>query len=263
MTATPETQGARWWNVLRFAVSRPSALPVLAHKISKRLRGEHDRGSPENDTWLASHSKTADEVASAIDPELWREAAEFASEFRRRAETILQEIPFELGGGGDYQFLYWLTKLLKPDVVVETGVAAGWTSAAFLKAMQVTGHGRLYSSDLPYFRLPDPERFVGVLVEPELRANWELHLEGDEINLPRILAKVEQADIFHYDSDKLRSGREFAVGLVRQKLAPGGLIIMDDIYNDSWFKDYVTKNSLPFTVIESRYGIIGEIPRPA
>jgi len=66
-------------------------------------------------------------------------------------------------------------------------------------------------------------------------------------------------DLFHYDSDKMASGREFAVKLVGPKLAPTGSIIMDDIWNDDWFRNYVTASGLPHCVIDGRYGVIGEL----
>ena len=261
MSTRPGEQRTNWVNVLRFVLSRPSRFPVLAHKIAKRLRGENDRGSAENDAWLAEHSTTAEQLAKRYDAGLWAESAQFDQAFREHAQRILSDIPHDLGGGGDHRFLYWLTRFLKPKVVLETGVAAGWSSRAFLLALRENGAGGLYSSDLPYFRLPDPERFVGILVEPELRGDWTLKMEGDETNLPAILAEVPQVDIFHYDSDKMRSGREFAISLVQEKLGPNGIIVMDDIHNDDWFKDYVTERRLPFAVIEGRYGIIGSLDR--
>lgn len=261
MTLNPGEQPTNWLNVLRFVAANPSRIPVLAHKVLKRLRGENDTGSAENDAWLREHSTTAEAIASRYDPELWREAGEFEVANRIHAERSLDQIPHDLGGGGDHRFLYWLTRHTKPKVIVETGVAAGWSSRAFLEALKRNGEGKLYSSDLPYFRLPNPERYVGVIVEPELRAGWSLYLEGDEANLPRILSQVEQVDIFHYDSDKMRSGREFAMSLIRQKLAPNGIVVMDDIFNDDWFNTYVTTKNLPFAVVEGRYGIIGSLER--
>lgn len=250
-------------NVLRFIARKPSRAPVLADKIAKRLRGETDAGSVENDTWLAEHSTSAEAVALRLAPQLWEEATRFDADLREHARSVLGKIRYDLGGGGDHRFLYWLTRYLEPQVIVETGVAAGWSSRAFLTALEKNGSGRLYSSDLPYFRLPDPDRFVGVLVESDLRENWTLLLEGDQANLPRILDQVPRVDIFHYDSDKMASGREFAVALVRDKLARGGVMVMDDIFNDDWFRNYVTVNRLPFTVIERRYGIIGSLERAA
>jgi hypothetical protein len=138
-------------------------------------------------------------------------------------------------------------------------VAAGWSSRAFLAALESNNRGRLYSSDLPYFRIPQPERFVGILVEPDLRGRWELQLQGDQVNLPRMLSSIEQVDLFHYDSDKMWSGRNFAMKLVGQKLATTGIILMDDINNDSWFRTHVTSRKLPFIVLDRRFGIIGEL----
>lgn len=262
MAAKPGEHQTNWMNVARFVLSSPARTRVLAHKVMKRLRGENDRGSAENDAWLAAHSTTAEALANRYEPSLWEESGEFDMEFRKHASALLAKIPHDLGGGGDHRFLYWLTRFIQPQHVIETGVAAGWSSRAFLVGMRKNGLGKLYSSDLPYFRLPDPERFVGVLVEPELRANWVLELDGDEVNLPRILDRVPQVDIVHYDSDKMRSGREYAIDLIAPKLAPDAIIVMDDIHNDDWFKNYATASGLPFTVIESRYGIIGRLERP-
>jgi predicted O-methyltransferase YrrM len=261
VTVNPGEQPTNWLNVLRFVAANPSRVPVLVHKVLKRLRGENDGGSAANDAWLRENSTTSEVLARRFDPVLWDEAGEFDADNRAHARRILDQIPHDLGGGGDHRFLYWLTRYLQPQVIVETGVAAGWSSRAFLSALRKNGAGKLYSSDLPYFRLPKPERFVGVLIEPELRTDWSLHVEGDEVNLPRILAQVSQVDIFHYDSDKMRSGREYAMSLVTEKLSPGGIIVMDDIHNDDWFRTYVTSKDLPFAVVAGRYGIIGSLER--
>lgn len=259
MTPRPGEQPTNWANVAKFVMSRPSRLPVLARKVLKRLRGETTQGSPENDAWLAANSVSAEDIARPLDAKLWEEAEAFGAELEKHARKVFAGIDHDLGGGGDYRFLYWLTRYRRPSVVVETGVAAGWSSQAFLSALKMNRKGRLYSSDLPMFRLPDPERFVGILVEPDLREDWSLELDGDEVNLPRILAKVGTIDIVHYDSDKMASGRDFAIGLLKPRLSPGGIIIMDDIFNDDWFRNYVTCAGAPFHVVDRQYGIIGDL----
>ena len=246
-------------STLRFVASNPSRAPVLAGKLLKRLRGESDRGSPANDSWLAKNSVSAEEVARALDAALWEEAEQFGRDFEILAKSILDEIPHTLGGGSHYRFLYWLTRYMQPLVVLETGVAAGWSSRAFLAALDGNGQGKLCSSDLPYFRIPRPERFVGILVEPALRGRWELQLEGDEVNLPRMLSSIEKVDLFHYDSDKMLSGRDFAMKLVGQKLAARGIVVMDDINNDNWFQMHVMARRLPFLVLDGRLGLIGDL----
>lgn len=262
MTLRPGEQPTNWVNVARFVLSRPSLLPVLARKVIKRLRGESTQGSPENDAWLAANSVSAEEIARPLDSKLWEEADAFAARLEDHARKIFKQIEHDLGGGGDYRFLYWLTRYRRPKVVLETGVAAGWSSAAVLTALNKNRKGRLYSSDLPMFRLPNPERFVGILVEPELREKWVLELDGDEANLPKILGQIDRIDILHYDSDKMASGRAYAIDLLRPRLAPDGIIIMDDIFNDDWFRNYVTATRVPFKVVNREYGIIGEIALP-
>lgn len=255
----PRQQLRQLINTVRFALANPSRLPVLAGKVIKRLRGEAVQRSPENDAWIAASSVAAEKLATSWDAALWDEAGRFAVEQLRHAEPILKNVPFKLGGGSQHRFLYWLTRYKRPKTVVETGVAAGWSSRAFLAALEKNRRGKLYSSDLPYFRIPDPERFVGILVEQGLRRRWSLEIEGDQVNLPRILAEVSSVDLFHYDSDKTESGREFGVKLVREKLSSDGIIMMDDIADDSWFRNYVTSNSLPHLVIDGRFGLIGSL----
>ena len=46
--------------------------------------------------------------------------------------------------------LYALCRKLKPDVVVETGVASGVSSSYILCALHENEHGQLYSIDVPW-----------------------------------------------------------------------------------------------------------------
>jgi predicted O-methyltransferase YrrM len=256
----PGEQKTNPFNIARFLVSHPRSAGVLVRKVLRRIRGR--RGDQAaNRAWLAQHTQDAAQLAHAFAPQLWEEAQAFGAELRDRAEPIIRAIPYDLGAGGDYEFLYWLTRLRKPETVIETGVSAGWTSQAFLAAMERNGRGTLYSSDFPFFRLPDPESVIGCVVEPRLKHRWRLFLDGDEVNLPKILRLVPSVDLLHYDSDKTYQGRAYAVNLIRPRLAPEGLIVMDDLSNNAWFKDEVTDQELPFAVFgePARFGVIGEI----
>ena len=109
--------------------------------------------------------------------------------------------------GERHAFSCFLTRLLTPDVIVETGVADGWSSHAFLAGSNDNGAGHLYSSDFPYFRESDPERTIGRLVPAELKGRWTLLTAGDEKNMPQVLDSVTSVYLFHYDSDKRPVGR--------------------------------------------------------
>lgn len=83
------------------------------------------------------------------------------------------------------------------------------------------------------------------------------------MNLPQILDKVGTIDIFHYDSDKSYSGRDFAVSLVTPNLSPNGLILMDDIQDNSYFYDYVETRQIHewnvFNFNGKYVGLIGKL----
>ena len=153
-----------------------------------------------------------------MDPAIWKEAKAFARRQREYAAKKLSGLGLDLGGGGAYDLLYFVTRLLRPTTVVETGVAAGFSSRAFLTALRENGQGQLHSSDFPYFRIERPERFVGYLVEPDLRDDWDLHILGDHKNLPLIAGKAETIDLLHYHSDKSYAGRSYALQLLSDHL---------------------------------------------
>jgi hypothetical protein len=75
---------------------------------------------------------------------------------------------------------------------LETGVAAGYSSCAFLEAMNKNKIGKLFSSDFPYFRIPNPDQYIGILVDKKYKKNWKLFLDGDERNIIKIKKKLKK-----------------------------------------------------------------------
>jgi len=248
-------------NVLMQAMN-PVRRRVMLKQLQTRLVDERGQLSkPVNLNWIRSHCTSFETLANELDPTLWEEARRFSAALEIDAEEILREAGYKLGGGGAYPFLYFLTRYAKPDCIVETGVAAGFSSCAFLSAIEANGRGRLYSSDFPYFRLPNPETLIGVLVKGHLRRHWELYLEGDATNLPRIINTVDRINIFHYDSDKSYSGRKAAISMVETKMDNNEILLLDDIQDNSQFHDYVTTSgAASWRIFEFRgkqFGMIG------
>lgn len=237
--------------------------PVILRKLKSRAFERPSKREMElNLLWLDDVSEEFEPLAKALDADLWSESRAFGKRLRECAERKLRELDVHFGGGGYYELLYFITRHLRPRVVVETGVAAGFSTQAFLKAMEVNHQGRLHSSDFPYikqFRLENYEQHIGILVEEKLRGRWELYLEGDRKNLPRIVAKVPEIDIFHYDSEKWYSGREFALSTISEALVNDGIIIMDDIQDDSFFRDYVEGAGWPWNVFKYSGKYVGAL----
>jgi predicted O-methyltransferase YrrM len=244
-------------NVLANALN-PKMRPEMIRKLFIRPRygfKEHLQALE----WAAKRVQHIEEWAHQREPLLWNESERFANELRMTSSGILQLLAsrgVDLGGGGSIELLYFMVRLRQPNLVLETGVAAGWSSWAILAALERNGSGRLKSSDFPYFRIQDPERYIGILVPDDLKHRWDFAVEGDRKNLSTLLTDSDRVDLVHYDSDKSRPGRDWFVKAVEPYLSPGAVLIWDDIEDNLAFRDH--SQLMPETyVLKTLDGIVG------
>ena len=206
------------FNLLKNSV-KGGYLKVMITKLFKRLE---QNTSSESIQWAKKNvSYSTEKFCKFIDKNLWEETLFEMNVLKNDANKILSEIQVDLGGGGNYFLLYFLVRKVNPQVVVETGVAAGWSSLSILRAFQKSGFGKLYSSDFRYFRLNQPENYIGIVTKKEKNLlSWDLDVSGDRVALPSIKSKVGKLkiDFFHYDSDKSYSGRSMAFNVLKGKL---------------------------------------------
>ena len=222
---------------------RPKRFLVMIEKLYRRFFDVQGNLSNKNNLdWITSNCSDFTELAYKHDPLLWEESLLECKKIEKKANEKLKKIDYKLGGGGAYPILYFITRYTKPLYVVETGVAAGYSSFSFLSAIDKNGVGRLYSSDFPYFRIPSPEKLIGFIVDESLKSKWELYIDGDKLNLPKIVEQINRIDIFHYDSDKSYKGREVAINIIKGKLHNESIFLMDDIQDNSFFYDYINKH---------------------
>lgn len=111
---------------------------------ANRMRSHTSAGA-----WAQREAKDVTALLAALDADLWAESQVFAKAFEPEARRRLSALGLPLGGAGHYPLLYFLSRLRRPAVVVETGVAAGWSSVAILEALEANQGGTLYSSDFP------------------------------------------------------------------------------------------------------------------
>lgn len=137
---------------------------------------------------------------------------------------------------------YCLCRITKPNLVVETGVADGFSTSFILQALEKNGFGRLYSVDLP--NQPGQEvqkgKLTGWLVPESLRARWELILGPSREKLPQLFTRLKKIDIFYHDSDHSYENMCFEFNLSFPYVNDGGLIIADDITDNNSFNDFCT-----------------------
>lgn len=177
------------------------------------------------------------------------------------AEKLAAKSQVKMGGAGAMNFIYTVARYLKPACVIETGVAYGWSSLAFLAAMSENSDNRLISVDMPYVKTGN-EPWVGVVVPDRFRKNWTLIREPDRNGLKKAIKLAGgPVDICHYDSDKSYWGRRWAYPLLWESLRPGGLFISDDIQDNFAFREFVEENGGHFFIIESEKKFVGIIKK--
>jgi hypothetical protein len=143
--------------------------------------------------------------------------------------------------------LYLATRVLRPDVFIETGVHNGMSSAFILLGMQHNQAGHLHSIDLPPVdqRILDQGtnplpagRTPGWIIPDDLRSRHTLLLGPAETLLPVVLAEKQRVDIFLHDSDHSYAHIMLEAALAWPKLTGHGCIIVDNIEQNEAFSDF-------------------------
>ena len=89
----------------------------------------------ENNYWLKENAVSIGKYLYELDSDLYSESEKLSKLFSDNAQNILLN-EVHLGGGGCYPILYFFSRYIKPNTIVEMGVALGYSSSAFLSAIQ-------------------------------------------------------------------------------------------------------------------------------
>jgi len=136
--------------------------------------------------------------------------------------------PWNDGDAGLVRAAWCLTRHLRAQQVVETGVAHGLTSRVILEAMARNGTGHLSSIDLPPLN-EGLRRQVGAAVTPEVARRWT-YIEGSSRRrLPALLSRLGRIDLFVHDSMHSERNVRFELDRAWRALRPGGAALIDDI----------------------------------
>ena len=181
-----------------------------------------------------------------VETEILNQSKNFVKKFLEKKKIIIKNLPISGGlpgatggGGGNELLLYYMTRLFRPNVVLESGVSAGASTSAILHALEDNNNGRLISSDLA---LHLDNKDIGILVPNELKHRWKIFKEGDEVNLPIIFKEIDEINFVYYDSQKTFESKENFFKKISDNFSPS-IIIVDDIDRDFWFRNYTKKNN--------------------
>jgi predicted O-methyltransferase YrrM len=133
---------------------------------------------------------------------------------------------------------YMAIRAFQPEIVVETGVANGVSSAYILLALRKNERGALYSiglSDPQYLAAGKP---LGWIVPESLKSRWNLLIGDSHDLLPSLLAKLGTIDVFIHDSLHTYDHMRWEYQTAFPYLRPGGLLFSDDAAWNSAFSEY-------------------------
>jgi hypothetical protein len=160
-----------------------------------------------------------------------------------RIEDLARRGFLNLANNADFalaRMCYAICRALSVDVVLETGVAYGVTTAFVLQGLAANGRGKLVSIDLPPLG-PDGDRYVGYLVPEELRARWDLRRGTSKRLLPGLLPKLGKIDVFIHDSQHTYRNMRFELETVWPFLRPGGVLVADDVGDNTAFDEFARR----------------------
>lgn len=145
--------------------------------------------------------------------------------------------------------LYGIVRALKPERVVETGMASGVATTFLSAALVDNGSGTLYSIELTqeeaarrferYRTSFDPRRGPGWAIPREIReAMGDRHvviLEDVTTSLPALLERLGAVDVFLHDDLHTPKHMRWELELVWPGVSRGGVLACDDV-EYSWVR---------------------------
>ena len=132
---------------------------------------------------------------------------------------------------GDAAFvraIWYLTRHLRPENVVETGVAHGITSRFILEGLERNGRGHLWSIDRPPMER-EWRAQIGIAVDTRSQHRWSYVTGASRRRLPGVLSRLGRIDLFVHDSLHSERNVRFEIDRAWAALRPGGAIVVDDI----------------------------------
>ena len=140
--------------------------------------------------------------------------------------------------------VWCLARHLRPRKVVETGVARGITTRFLLEALERNGNGRLWSIDLPPLLDRKLRSQTAAALPKRSRGGWQYVEGSSRRRLPRLLADLDEIDLFVHDS--IHTGRNLRFELDRALAAMGarGALVSDDVHMNTAFQAHAGPGTL-------------------
>jgi len=158
--------------------------------------------------------------------------------------------------------LYALCKIVKPEKVVETGVAYGLASSYILQALNENKKGTLYSIDFP-FSPWQTKKMIGAMTPDDLRARRKFVYGPSSAVLKKLLNSIGPIDIFFHDSLHTYKNMKREFNTVWPFIKKDGFLISDDVLHNNAFYELHSKYNLkPFLLSQKAKAISSSLESP-
>jgi len=251
---------------LKFVVAHPTC---GAQRVRFRLRQffqvfhkhrvhEYRRYLREPDAALASIIGIS--PLSARRPETLSQLQKHLS-FRMRETPSTPFTPRGISDAGNIdsvaaEVLYFICRVVRPTLVVETGVANGVSSAHILQALEDNARGHLYSIDVPPITLRAIyPREIGWAIPDSLRCRWTLLVGESRDNLASLLNVLGKIDMFIHDSDHSYHNQLLEFRTAWPHLVDGGLLLADDVINQDALLNFCDEIRREPIIVNRRHGL--------
>ena len=144
---------------------------------------------------------------------------------------------------------YGLLREYEPEVIVETGTAAGGYTAFAMAALAHNKKGKLISIDLPpvhgagHMILTIDREDIGYYIPQEYRDHWDYRVGDAKVLLPQVLTEVK-TDVFIHDSLHTTTHMLFEYAVARTLMRENSLILSDDIMWNGAFQSFLSGNQM-------------------
>ena len=132
--------------------------------------------------------------------------------------------------------VWCLARHLRPQKVVETGVARGVTTRFLLEALERNGSGRLWSIDLPPLLDRKLRSQTAAALPERCRGRWQYVEGSSRRRLPGLLADLDEIDLFVHDSIHTGRNLRFELDCALAAMGARGAIVSDDVHMNAAFQ---------------------------
>jgi hypothetical protein len=200
----------------------------------------------------------------------------------KKEQEFRQKIKGRTYRGQEYSFgafnfneaflIYSLIRLLKPNIIVETGVCNGVSSAFILLGLKNNFNGQLYSVDFPevadkkygknsFWEGKDgavipAEALPGWIIPQDLKKRWHLILGKTQDELLPLLKRLKKVDLFIHDSEHSYECMSFEYNSAYRFLTKNGVMVSHDITWNSAFSDFAKQFNRGYINLTESIGLI-------